>query len=260
MNQENIDSVAAKLTEAAKNGQKVDGSSLGLAAHDIETAYRIQARVASAGDVLGGWKIGATNPVQQELLGISEPFFGGIFLSDILPSGARLGITTYQPTVIEPEVGFELSDAVSEISAPVTIYTVTNFVAAIRPTFEIVSPRLDPPLAAGVAPFIADRGGNGGLIIGAPQPPRDWSSLAEITAILASNGQTIETGEAKIILGNPINALIWFLNTAAQNKLRLAAGQIVASGSLTKPYPVTELGRFTANFDGLGDVEVNFSN
>ena len=258
MNQETIDAIAAKLRDAQLQKSRLDGTTLGLAAGDIDWAYQVQTSLARPTH-LGGWKIGAANLIQQDMLSISEPFYGAIFATDIFPSGAQIAATTYQPAIIEPEIGFELSQAACNITAPVTHDTVTQFIVALRPVFEIFNPRLDPPFAAGAAPLVADRGGNGGLVIGAPTPPCDWHLLADITATLGVNQETIEKGSATVVLDNPINSLIWFLNAARQHKLPLAAGHIIASGSLTKPYPASAGETISAVFDQLGEVAVSLT-
>jgi 2-oxo-hept-3-ene-1,7-dioate hydratase len=259
MNQDAINTIATTLQEAKVGRSRLDGASLGLAANDIELAYRVQARLAEPSHRVGGWKIGAANIVQQEMLAISEPFFGAIFTDDIFPVGAQIAAARFQPAIIEPEIGFELSDAVSDLAVPVTLANVGDFIAALRPVFEIFNPRLDPPFAAGAAPLIADRGGNGGLVIGAACPACDWSLLADITATLVVNGELIETGSAKIVLDNPINSLMWFLNAAQKQNLKLAAGQVIASGSLTKPYPASKGETIEAVFDQLGQVSVSLT-
>lgn len=259
MTHEMIDAIAATLRDAKVGRSRLDGATLGLAAQDMDLAYRVQASLAGPSQAAGGWKIGAANIVQQEMLSISEPFYGAIFTDDIFPSGIQIAAARFQPAIIEPEIGFELSDAASDITAPVTLANVGHFIAALRPVFEIFNPRLDPPFAAGAAPLVADRGGNGGLVIGGACPACGWSELADITATLTVNGNLIETGSAQIVLGNPINSLMWFLNAARRQNLKLAPGQIIASGSLTKPYPASAGEAIKAVFDQLGEVSVNLT-
>ena len=73
-------------------------------------AYSVQrlnlARHIDQGGVLCGHKIGLTSAPMQELLGVSEPDFGYILDSMVLPNGAAVPVTAFCAPRVEPEVAF----------------------------------------------------------------------------------------------------------------------------------------------------------
>lgn len=58
------------------------------------------------------------------------------------------------------------------------------------------------------------------------------------------------------VLGHPAASVAWLANQLAARTLRLRAGWLVFSGGLTEPVPIGPEMSVTAEFDGLGSIEV----
>lgn len=258
MTQENVQ-LADRLKVARDTQTKLTPDDTELAPDAFETAYNVQALLNGPTNLLAGWKVGCANLTQQAMLGVSEPFFGGVLAEDALPSGVNIPAQRYVPALIEPELGFALAPSVTQLSGEVNLDNLSDYISALHPVFEIFNPRIDPPFAAGAAPLIADRGGNGALIIGPACAPPAWQDLAHTAVSLSVNEEVIETGSGENVLGNPVHSAIWFLNTALKRGLNLAAGQIIATGSFTKPYPAKPGDRISATYADFGEISLSIS-
>jgi 2-keto-4-pentenoate hydratase len=84
----------------------------------------------------------------------------------------------------------------------------------------------------------------------------DVGDLASITVVLEKNGGVVAKGTGAEVLGGPPKAVAWLANQLATTGLKLVAGQIILSGSLTLPVAARAGDRVVARFDRLGTVEV----
>ena len=84
----------------------------------------------------------------------------------------------------------------------------------------------------------------------------DVGDLASITVVLEKNGEVVAKGTGSEVLDGPPKAVAWLANQLAKTGLKLAAGQIVLSGSFTLPVAARAGDRVVARFDRLGTVEV----
>ena len=58
------------------------------------------------------------------------------------------------------------------------------------------------------------------------------------------------------MLGHPAAAVAWLVNKLTAEDWPLKAGSLVLSGGLTAPVPMGPGSAVTAEFDGLGTIEV----
>ena len=86
-----VDAAAAALLPAWKQARQRDVLPAHLQPVDAGAAYAVQDRlVERIGAPLAGWKIGATDTALRHWLGLSEPFYGRVFLEKVLPSPATI--------------------------------------------------------------------------------------------------------------------------------------------------------------------------
>jgi len=57
-------------------------------------------------------------------------------------------------------------------------------------------------------------------------------------------------------MGHPAASVAWLANQLAARKQHLQAGWLIFSGGLTEPVPLDRDVSVTAEFDGLGSIEV----
>jgi 2-oxo-3-hexenedioate decarboxylase len=86
--------------------------------------------------------------------------------------------------------------------------------------------------------------------------PRDAGDLRLVGCVLRANGEVVATAAGGAVMGHPAASVAWLVNRLAARGETLPPGSIVLSGGLTAPVPVTAGSCVTAEFDGLGTVEV----
>jgi 2-keto-4-pentenoate hydratase len=67
---------------------------------------------------------------------------------------------------------------------------------------------------------------------------------------------TVATAAGAAVSGHPAAAVAWLANRLGAQGKSLRAGMLVLSGGLTAPVPLEPGTAITAEFDGLGSVEV----
>ena len=77
-------------------------------------------------------------------------------------------------------------------------------------------------------------------------------------ALLSKNGIIEESGLGAAVLNHPANAVAWLANTLAQHGEHLEAGEIVLSGSFTRPVACSSGDTFHADYGRLGTISVRF--
>jgi 2-keto-4-pentenoate hydratase len=106
--------------------------------------------------------------------------------------------------------------------------------------------------------YVADGGLNHCLVLGQAVRPLPREAYARIRVQVFRNGEDAGTGTGANALGGPEIALTWLANDLIARGLHLRAGDIITTGVVT-PFFFADLGEVvTAEFDGLGRVEVKF--
>ena len=226
---------------------------------DVPQAYSVQrlnlARHIDQGGVLCGHKIGLTSAPMQELLGISEPDFGYILDSMVLPNGAEVPVTAFCAPRVEPEVAFLLR---APLRGPgVTVDDVMAAAEAVAPALEIVDSRI-ADWRITLADTIADNASSGAVVLGEWVPVRDLPPLPETTATLVVNDTVVGTGQGTAVMGDPAAAVAWLANALARYGTAIEPGQFVMSGSYTTASFVEAGDHASATVTGLGAVAVSF--
>ena len=88
----------------------------------------------------------------------------------------------------------------------------------------------------------------------------NWPDLAAARGSVELNGEKLDEGNGRDVLGHPFEPLRWLANHLSSQGETLHAGEIVSTGSLvTTRFPKPgEQYRFTV--EGVGAVEVGFRN
>jgi 2-keto-4-pentenoate hydratase len=105
---------------------------------------------------------------------------------------------------------------------------------------------------------VADNAGAARVVLGSrPRSPSELEDLALIGCVFWSRGEVVGTAAGGAVMGHPAAAVAWLVNTLAARGEHLPAGSVVLSGGLTAAVPLIGGDRLTAEFDGLGSVEVH---
>lgn len=254
-----IRAIARELHDAKEAVYTVPYVSPRLPEHDLDSAYAISEEFASLRErELGvrrvGRKVGLTNPLVQQRVGVFEPDYGIIHDDMVFESGVVLPASKYNRLLIEAEVAFVLKSDILE-ATPEKVAAAIDYVT---PAFEIVDFRYDGSVGQ-IVDTIADNAGCSGLVLGEEQHPYGSVDLTQVEMVITAGDTEITRGVGSNVLGDPINAVRWLAETAIRTGHPLRAGEVLLSGSIgfIEPWPadvecvatITGLGRVTATVD-----------
>jgi 2-keto-4-pentenoate hydratase len=259
MTPEGVAQAVAAMLQARRDMRTLPGLPEAGRPASFDEAYLVQdAFVVASGLGIGGWKIGCTSQVAQEMLSVTEPFFGPVFSQMINRSPAEMAASGFHMLALECEFAFRFGRDLPVKEAPSERATIMAAVQTMIPAIEVISTRLDDFVAHGGIQIAADCGANGALILG--QEVRHWQDLDleahEVRLII--DGQEKARGTGAAVLGDPLNALIWFVHKQHERGRGLRTGEVISTGTCTGLTAVEPEQRAVADFGDLGAVEVRF--
>lgn len=219
----------------------------------------VQQLLAAHSATHAGYKIGCTSKIAQEMLSVSEPFYGQLQSHDIYQTAAQLRSDHFRARVIEPEIGFRIGQTLPSTTTPYTAETIRPFIDAIFPTIEVVNPSYDNFGAVGAPALIADNAVWGVSVVG--ESITTWSEIdpAEVAVKLFVNDALVEEGVGANALGNPLNVVAWLANILQAHGKTLCAKMLISTGTTTNVYNAQAGDTLRAEYVGLGKVEVKFT-
>jgi 2-keto-4-pentenoate hydratase len=204
----------------------------------IEDGYRLQAaihqRLVDEGDKRVGWKVGSTSAAGQRGFGLKEPVYAGLFASDRSASlAAALSRKLTKPS-LECEIAMVLRQ---DLDPAMSDASIADAIAACHIGCEIIDNRYGDPSAVGVPSLIADDFFQVGFVIGAENTAWRTQDLTTAAGFIEIDGQR-HTGSAQDVL-SAFASLRWLAGALSRNGLSLRAGEIVLTGTLVTPTPIT---------------------
>jgi len=258
---ERLQAIAAEAFSALRNTRQVPPFSGRPAGLSIEDAYRITPLVRQMYEAEGaevvGRKIGFTNRTIWPQYGVYAPVWGYVFDRSAreLDALEELPLKPFSEPRIEPEIMFGLG---ASPSAEMDEQALSGCIEWTALGFEIVQ-SIFPGWKFEASDTIAANGVHGALLIGPRHPfaPRaaEWRrTLATFEIELSCNGHVIDRGAAENVLGGPLTALRHLVGLLASDPVnpKLAAGEIVTTGTLTKAMPIAPGETWTATPKGIG--------
>lgn len=259
LNEDQIVAIADELVEAAKTRVPVPLLTRRFPEMVVDDSYRVQRvwqqRNIEAGRKLVGHKIGLTSRAMQMATGITEPDYGAIFDDMIFESGAVFEHAKYTKPRIEVELSFVLKE---ELRGPgVTILDVMRATEYVIPSLEILDSRIEME-GRNIIDTISDNAAMGCMVIGGRPVRPDEVDLRWLGGVLYKNEVIEETGLGAGVLGNPATGVAWLANKIAPFGDSLAAGEIILSGSFTRPVAADPGDTITADYGPLGVLTCRF--
>jgi len=266
---ERLRAIAAEAFAALCHTRQIPPFSAGPAGLSVEDAYRVTPLVRrmyeAEGARVAGRKIGFTNRTIWAQYGVYAPIWGYVFDRSAreLETLKELPLGPFSEPRIEPEIMFGLG---ASPSAEMDEEALSGCIEWIALGFEIVQ-SIFPGWKFEASDTIAANAVHGALLIGprhpfAPQAAEWRQRLSTFEIELACNGQLIDRGTAENVLGGPLSALRHLVGLLASDPVnpKLAAGEIVSTGTLTKAMPVASGETWTATPKGIGldPVRVRF--
>ena len=238
------------ITASAPDFSVADGYAV---LDDIETRRRAQGWTAV------GRKIGFTNRTIWPRYGVYQPMWAHIWTRTVhfaRDGKAALPLNGLVQPRIEPEVVFKLKGPVPLTDDAAAVLASVEWMA---PGFEIVQSHF-PNWKFTAADCAAAFGLHGALVVGAPLAVTDANRAALAAALPAfeltlSRGDTvIDRGVGANVLGSPALALAHLARLLADQPQspKLAAGEIVTTGTVTDAWPVAAGEVWTSDYGVLG--------
>lgn len=265
MTEQDIKQTARQLHEAERTRKQIRQISLEYPEITLEEAYAIQAAWVdiklSEGRVIKGHKIGLTSRAMQVSSQITEPDYGVIFDDMLFNSGDEIPFNRFIVPRIEVELAFILK---SNLKGPgCSVYDVYDATKYIIPALELIDarcPNIDPTTKRPrlVMDTISDNAANAAIITGGRIIHPSELDLRWISALLYRNGIIEESGVAAAVLNHPANGVAWLANKLSAHNVELQAGQIILSGSFTRPVQVRQGDTFHADYGKMGAITCHF--
>jgi 2-keto-4-pentenoate hydratase len=244
------DHLGEQLAEATRHGAAIDPSTLpDLTVTDGYAVQRAALDRRAAGPV--GYKVGFTSAAIREELGVDEPAYGRV-LANTVESEGRLDTADLIDPKLEPELAVRLAEPLDPPVTPTDVLAATD---AVVPVIEVVDSRIEGwELTAGSA--VADNALAARVIHGDRIGDPTALDLPLEGVAVYRNGEQVATGVGADVLGSPARVVAWLADALAERDERLAAGDLISTGSITELIPFEPGDTVEARFASLGSVTV----
>jgi len=263
--QSTVVALARKLYEARKTRSQLRHFSNDYPQMTIEDGYAIQREWVKLeladGRTIKGRKIGLTSRAMQQASQISEPDYAPLMDDMFFDSDSNIPIKRFIAPRVEVELAFVLS---KPLQGPgVTMDDVLQATDYVTPALEIIDARIeqydrDTKAPRKVFDTISDFAANAGIVLGGRPVKPGAIDLRWAGALLYKNGVIEETGLAAAVLNHPATGVAWLANKIAPHGEQLNAGDVVLSGSFTRPTSAVRGDMLHADFGPLGHICFRF--
>ena len=251
------DRTARELLKFLGTGQQ----SAAISVADMAAARRIADLIRSLREARGervvGRKIGFSNRLIWARYGVDRPMWNYVWDTTLVPAtdpDIQMKLAGFPEPRIEPEVVLHLARAPEPGMDEEALLACIDRVAHGFEIVQSVFPGWKFTAAGSAAAF----GLHGALVVG---PWLDlgrnldaWGvRLKDFTVKLHKNGALVEVGHARNVLGGPLTALRYLVETIAAEPqgVPLRAGELVTTGTLTDAYPATPGEVWSTEFEGI---------
>ena len=222
----------------------------------IADAYAAQEELRSLWEPLNGpvagLKIAVTTKIMQELMGIDHPCGGMIYGKRIHASPYSLRLADHMHVVAEFELAVRVGRTLAKKAAPYTREEVRAAVSGVMAAYELIEDRNAVYRECKATTLIADNAWNAGIVLGPEVKVAPTLELNGRTSRLAIDGKPAKEGKTD----DPMGALAWVVNLAADRGRPLEAGQVVITGSVIATLPIKAGEQFRFEIEGIGAVEM----
>jgi 2-keto-4-pentenoate hydratase len=244
MPNDRLDRIATRLLAARRQGARICLSAAETP-QDFEEGFWVQERVVPqlASSIIG-WKV---MPVAN----------GPVIYAPILQSGRVEANQTWtvlggEPAGLELEIAFRMG---REVAPDASSVEVLDAVAAAHVCFELCQSRIADPGNQPRHVMLADCIANAGIVIGAEIAQWRRMDLTSRAGRLLVDGKIHAEGKSL----DPVAALLMLPPAMGRRGRRLAAGQIVITGSLTGMNWLTGRHQLNGTIDGCGEVAMTLA-
>jgi len=226
---------------------------------DEAEAYRIQSAASEAyGSPRIGYKIGATSPQAQKIIGCDAPFFGPMFEADRVTVGSKVAV---DETImgLECEFAFQMAAPFPVAGGGRSLRDLSDAVGRCAPAFELIGRRIAGDGFPTAIQCVADFGLNAGFCVGSDMDGWREADLAAISVTASIDGVETNSGTAKNVLGNPLAALLWLAEALEKQGRRLEPGEWVSTGTCLGVVAVRPGTSVTARYSHGAEMGLDFA-
>ena len=263
MIQENIKNAAKILFDHKLNKTGLDSLN-DLEPKNIKDAYKIQNELKVnylilKNNICIGKKIGCTSKAAQAQMNVTEPFYGNLYSKYSSKNINKLNSKYFFEPFAEPEISFRIREDIDISKAPYSFDDMENLLDGILCSIEIVDFRFQKPLSEiGAINLISTNGASDYWIYNNEIFKIDEIDLGDFEVSLFIDNILKETGNTKNVLDNPLNAVLWLINTLCKKGEPMLKHQFISSGSCTKAYKLEKGNKIKADFGKLGTIEFDY--
>ncbi len=245
---------AASLAAAMNERRRFDALPEAQRPRTIAEGYDIQDRLAADAlrgvglkDKPAGWKLGMGSVNAMKGASLDRPLIGRVFASRLTEAGAAVEGPAGAMALIEIEIAFTLSRDVAPtetVSNPLDVVARANFVS------EIVLSRYVDRTKVGLPSFAADSVGFHSLVIGPQVEPSAIAGIARSLTVTLDGKPAVgaQTGDDAL---DPVTMLAALMRHARDRGITLRKGEIVTTGTLSKPFDAPIPSTIEAKADGV---------
>ena len=221
----------------------------------LAEAYDVQDRMArDAGtpgglaDTIAGWKLGFGSANGMKAAGLDRPAVGRVLKSRLYKDGDAVPVPAASKALVEIEIAFTLG---RDVTPTDTLSNPLDCVADTHIACELVLSRFIDRTKVGLPSFIADSVGFHALVVGQKLDVKTIETVARTAVVLVDGKETAgsQTG------GDTIDA-VWSLGQlmahARERGLTLRKGEIVTTGTITKPFDAPTPSSLVVTATGAG--------
>jgi 2-keto-4-pentenoate hydratase len=250
-----LDELATALARNRKTGTFSVLQLDGLRSRQDAEAVQAAALDAYAEDFVGYALIG-TSEVCRHMLGLDRPVQAAIPDTSLYAGGSRIRLPQGMIGA-QCELAFTLGRSFPEIGETIDRRSVADAILACQPAIGLLGRRTRPgpdnELTA-----IADFALHVATICGPPVEPHDKEALDRSVMTARIDGTTVITAKADMIMGHPLNALVWLAREFFREGKQLNAGDIVTTGSCAPILQILPGQQLTVEFEGVGVATCSF--
>ncbi len=223
----------------------------------IDDAYAIQAALLELqlgrGDSLAGAKLGLTSAAKQEQMGVSEPVYGWVPSSSVLPADGLVELDQLIHPRCEPEIVFVLAQDLAgpNVSASDVLDATEQIVGGI----EVIDSRYEA-FSFTLPDVIADNTSAARVAVGQDGiGPRD-ADLTTLGCVFEVDGQITGTATGAALMGDPAACVAMLANHLGKHGQKLETGWLVMAGATTDAQPLGDGTTALARYSHVGSVAV----
>ena len=256
MDEQSVARAASTIGDLWARSAQIPDLPLDIRPATLDEGWAVQRALDARLGPIGGWKLAATSPTGQAMIGVDAPLLGALYASTLLADGATV-VPTWMG-VVEAEFAFRIRGDLPIRATPFTRHDLLPHIDAALAGLEVPESRLSSYPKTGGPQMVADGMCAAWYVVGSPLP----MALADLPAtelVIHRNGVAGDRKHGTDILGDPVEALVLLANSLAVKGQHLRDGDIVTTGGCAVITEVVDGDVITATYDGVESVRLTVS-